>query len=288
MGFAIFTKRNHEFFAFLPEIRQNPCSLHQMVVYFVKNQPKEEPMDKNGSLDKALKVLDLFIAHPQLSMSQVAKYMGYSTSATQRILVTLESNQYLYRGEDGLYRVAYKVMLLGEQVGVNKQLVAVATDIINGLSEQLGFAVNVSAMDGKGMLVAIARSNSTQTRYLMPNIGTAGAPENSASGKLMLCAHPQRQQILPTLRYFPYTPQSILSQEKLSQEFTAIEATGFSYDNEELVEGLYCVATRIPLQGEGLYALSVSGYKLAMLERLDSIKEALRQGALEIQQHMQV
>lgn len=244
-------------------------------------------MDKNGSLDKALKILDLFITHPQLSMSEVAKQLGYSTSATQRILVTLESNQYVYRGEDGLYRVAYKAMLLGEQVGINKQLVSVSRQIINRLSEQLGFAVNLSSMDKDGLLVAIARSNSTQIRYLMPNIGTAGAPENSASGKLLLSAHKNREQILPTLQYKPYTPHSVPSVAQLRQEFATIQATGFSYDKEELVEGLFCVATRIHLQGDGLYALSVSGYKVSMVERLDAVKDALGQAVEEIQKQME-
>lgn len=244
-------------------------------------------MDKNNSLDKSLKILDLFIDHVALSMSEAAKMLGYSTSATQRMLVTLEENNYLYRGADGLYRLAYKISLLSSNVEFSRQIILASEQLIDNLSARLGFSVNLSMMESGGVLIPIARSNNRQVRYLMPNLGTPGSPENSASGKMLLCACHDRERIIEKLQYNPYTAHSIRSSEELMAEFAEIERTGFAYDNEELVEGLFCVAKKIPLSSTALCALSVSGYKVAMLERIDMVREALGETVLQIQKNLE-
>lgn len=249
-------------------------------------------MDKNGSLDKALKILDLFIEHTQLSMTEVSKLLNYSTSATQRMLVSLVENRYLYRESDGLYRVAYKIMLLNNNVEIRRQLVVAASGRIDALSEQLGFVVNLSMLEHGDILVPIARSHNRSARYLIPNVGTPGNPENSASGKAMLAVCPDRERIMAHLEFRPYTPYSLTSPAQLRQEFLDIEQTGFAYDREELIEGLYCVSKRIPLSSDSvLCAVSVSGYKMAMLERIDTVRQALSEAVedirLQLETHIQ-
>ncbi len=242
-------------------------------------------MERNNSLDKALKVLDLFISHKALSLTETVQLTGFSTSAAQRVLVTLAENGYLFRSKkDGLYRVATKIVLLNSGIDVKYQIVEVASTYMDKLSDELGFVVNLSCMDKNGAQIPLARSGSMKSVYLMPNLGSVGHPEVSASGKVMLSAMPNRDEIIKTLKYEKHTENSILSAKELLEEFENINRRGYAYDDEEMLKGLFCIASRLDLELGGFtFAISVSGYKPSMLEKHDVIVEKLKKTIKEIE-----
>ncbi len=240
--------------------------------------------DKNNSLDKALKVLDLFVGRDSMMMSEIVAATSYSNSAVQRILNTLRENGYLYKSDsDGAYRVCIKLFFLGNQADFGRQLLTVAREPVEKLARKLGFTVSVSMLDEDGKIVTIMRNNIQTVRGLVPNIGDSRSPHASAAGKSLVAYSDNMSSIIEDADYERYTDYTITNPVDFRKEIDEVRVEGYAYDNEELMDGLFCVGKAVlNKRGNAIAALSVTGYKMKILENIDTIRSELASATDEI------
>ena len=68
--------------------------------------------ERNSSLEKALKVLDLYQSQSRLTLTSIAQQTGLSNAAISRILNSLEEMKYIYKDKiDGGYYLTDRVHL---------------------------------------------------------------------------------------------------------------------------------------------------------------------------------
>ena len=72
--------------------------------------------ERNSSLEKALKVLDLYQSQSRLTLTSIAQQTGLSNAAISRILNSLEEMKYIYKDKiDGGYYLTDRVFTLSRK-----------------------------------------------------------------------------------------------------------------------------------------------------------------------------
>ena len=71
---------------------------------------------------------------------------------------------------------------------------------------------------------------------------------------------PVRRQLIARMRFEPHTPRTITDPERLAAQIEEIRARGYAIDDEEIEQGLRCVAAPIrDHTGSVIAAVSISG-----------------------------
>jgi DNA-binding IclR family transcriptional regulator len=105
---------------------------------------------------------------------------------------------------------------------------------------------------------------------MLSHVGWRGPLHATASGKVLLSF--SDQDFIQRVMDKPlkaYTANTITDPSSLKQELQKIKDEQFAEENEELSEGLACIAVPVFLKGKQVAALSVSGPK----HRMEKLKK---------------
>lgn len=241
-------------------------------------------VEKNGSLEKALKVIDLFILKDRYSLKEIIEYTSFSKAATLRILNTLVYEHYLFKNvEDNLYYLTNKFMKLSDNSSNSKYLLSVIKEPLDELCDKTGFTVSASILSNYESL-AVYRVESSGALSLVPNVGQTMPLNCSGSGKILTAFSDDISNILSNMKYVERTKNTITDAQKYMQIILKAKDEKFAVDDEEIAEGLFCIATVVLDKNDKLFcSISISGYKIKMLEKFDYIKNALMNTATDIE-----
>ena len=116
--------------------------------------PKDEQNNDAGkyvkSIEKALNIFLLFSEeHPELSHTEIARQMGWTTSTTSRLLGTLLNRSFLVKNpENGKYMLGSVIYYLGRIAKGNTDLDKIAAPVLNRLREKTDETVHIFIRDG--------------------------------------------------------------------------------------------------------------------------------------------
>jgi DNA-binding IclR family transcriptional regulator len=157
--------------------------------------------------------------------------------------------------------------LLELSSGVTEQIDvrAEARPALERLSTLIGETANLSVRSGDN-LVYIDQVQSERLVRMFTRVGSSAPLYCTGSGKLFLAFVPEGQferefnRYLLEQRLEPRTPHTIVRPQALREELRRIRERGYSFDNEEMEEGVICVAAPIfDRSGQIVAAISVSG-----------------------------
>jgi len=241
-------------------------------------------VEKNGSLEKALKVIDLFILKDRYSLKEIIESTSFSKAATLRILNTLVYEHYLFKNiEDNLYYLSNKFMKLSDNSSNSKYLLSVIKGPLDDLCDKTGFTVSASILSNYESL-AVYRVESSGALSLVPNVGQTMPLNCSGSGKILTAFSDDLMDVLSNMKYIERTKNTIIEATKYMEVILKAKNDRFAVDDEEIAEGLFCIATVVLDKSDKLFcSISVSGYKIKMLEKFEYIKEELMKTAMNIE-----
>ena len=204
------------------------------------------------ALDRGLLILDAFIANRVQSLSQIAQVVDIPKSTTHRLLMTLQSRGYVISvdGENGVYKLGVKgLWFTSARNRIHRQLQMLQT--------VTGETANFGAVTGNEVEY-IDRVISDHALRWGVDIGSRIEMHCSGMGKAVLA---YREDLVPGSATFPKrTGRSISDLVELRAQFAVIRHYGFAFDDEEFIDGVFCIAA--PIRDEtGLVigAVSVSG-----------------------------
>jgi DNA-binding IclR family transcriptional regulator len=213
-------------------------------------------------IERMMKLLDvLSYYHDPVSLKQLALETGLHPSTAHRILAAMAATGFAERAEPGTYRLGIRLLELGNVVKSRINIRDSALPPMQALHQKIGESVNLGVRQGDEIVYVERTSSGRSSVRVVHLVGARALLHVTAAGKLYL-AEDDREQLrdyarrtgLPGL-----TPHSITALPALEKEIERVRRHGIAYDNEEIEQGLRCIAAPVrDDSGELVAGLSVS------------------------------
>ncbi|MEU8246803.1 IclR family transcriptional regulator [Nonomuraea sp. NPDC048916] len=205
---------------------------------------------------KVLAILGAFdAAHPQLSLTELARRSGVPLSTAHRLVGELEQWQALSRTPDGRLRVGLRLWELGQLAPGRLQ--DVAHPWLQELFGTTGENVHLAVRDGLEVLYV----DKVHGRRAVPIVSRTGGRlpmHPTGVGRALLAYEPEWfvQAYLARKLERP-TPHTITEPGRLSRELAMVRAQGYALTFEEMTLGSCSAAAPILVDGRPVAALGI-------------------------------
>ncbi|MCG1003224.1 MULTISPECIES: IclR family transcriptional regulator [Halobacterium] len=212
------------------------------------------------------------------TLTEATEAVGLPKSSVHNYLKTLEHRGYVVE-TDGVYEVGLRFLDLGAYARTNVPLYPVAEPELETVAAETGELANLLVeQDGRGTFVY--RKKGENAVKIDSYNGQQVLLHTTAIGKAVLANLPKDRvdAILDQHGLPAKTEHTITDREELHDELDEIRAEGFSYDREERIHGLKCIATPVFHGEEVAGAISVTGPTSRMSEERveNELKQHLR------------
>jgi DNA-binding IclR family transcriptional regulator len=200
------------------------------------------------SVDRALDILEAFNYHDEeLGVTELSQKLGLHKNNVFRLLATLECRGYIEQDKrTGNYRLGIKTFEVANiflhHLGLRRQARPILEDLVGGCDETGYLAI----LDGPEV-VYVQMQETSQTVRIVPRLGHRLPAYCTASGKVQLAYESQDRlvQIFAGYTMKKHTPNTIDNFDKLATHLREVARHGYAIDNEELEEGVRCVAAPV-------------------------------------------
>jgi DNA-binding IclR family transcriptional regulator len=215
------------------------------------------------SLHKVLDIIEAVAKSGSAGIRELSAKTGFPPPTIHRITSTLVERRYFK--QDPLTKrlsLSLQFLELGTRVQQRFNLTAIARPHLEKLMDQAKESVNLAVQDGDH----VAYLDHVRSDYSMLQLFTkpgARVPLYCTGvGKLFLSLWPlsQVEDYLKRTPLILHTSHTIVDKRRLLDELEQIRRQGYSVDNEEMEEGVRCVAAVVvDHRGKPAGAISISG-----------------------------
>lgn len=237
-----------------------------------RTRPEDAPGEEAGrntvqSVERTLDILEaLALAGRPVNLSELSQKVSLHVSTVHRLLATLIERGYARQeSSTGRYTVGTRLLELSSGVTEQIDVRAEAHPVLERLSSLIGETANLAVRSGDN-LVYIDQVQSDRLVRMFTRVGSSAPLYCTGAGKLFLAFVPEVQFERELNRYLlehrlePRTPHTLVRPQALREELRKIRERGYSFDNEEMEEGVICVAAPVfDRAGQIVAAISVSG-----------------------------
>lgn len=215
------------------------------------------------SVAKALTILDLLAGNGrEMTLAEIAREVGLAKSTAHGLLATLKGFGYVEQAaSDGKYRLGIRLFELGSAVANSWDVRRLSAPHIERLVEEFGETTHLAVLD-QGRVLYIDKRESSRSIRIVSQIGARLPAHCSGVGKVLLAHLPadKVRSIIASRGLPSYTRNTITDPQRLEDELAQIRQRGYAVDNEEIMDGLCCVAAPVrDHTGRVCAGISVSG-----------------------------
>lgn len=211
------------------------------------------------SLSGTLTMLEAVIAEGATrSIAAIARDLGVPVATAHRQVVSLVAEGYLARHGRG-HVAGPRLMRLVGLLNQGHLVADAAAPLLHRLAGELGCVVQFGTLEGDMVTYRIKTGEGAGD--LFTRVGMQLEAYCSAIGKVLLAALPEREReaYLATGPFPPLTNRTITDPAALRRELETVREQGHAVDDEEVAEGLYCLAVPIRTPESGVIgAISAS------------------------------
>ncbi|CUS80758.1 transcriptional regulator, IclR family [Candidatus Kryptonium thompsonii] len=220
---------------------------------------------KNSSIEKAFAILSVFSQNGgrfELGVGEISKILKMHKSTVHRFLRSMEKVGVIERNnETGKYRLGLKLYELGNSVSLKKIMVDRARKYLEDLHWYLNETVHFATLKN-GEVVYLDKIIADRNFVIISEVGKRLPAHCTGLGKAMLAFLPESdvKRIIKEKGLKKFTKNTITNKKDLFEELKKIRECGYAIDNEEIEDGLRCIAAPIfNGDGEVIAAVSISG-----------------------------
>lgn len=196
--------------------------------------------------------------HPKLTLSEVAERAGLPLSSTHRILEQMTSVRWLDRSGDH-YQLGLRILELGGLAAHRNRLRAAALPLIQELHAATGQVVHLAMLDGREA-VYLEKIGGPFSKKVPTRVGGRQPVHCTGIGKAILAfAGDERIEEILAAGLTARTPYTIVQPSVLRVELARTRERSVSFDREESLIGLGCVAAPIRGAGRAVAGVSICG-----------------------------
>lgn len=220
------------------------------------------------SLSNALDVIELLCAEPNLGTSEITKKLKMGRSAVFRILATLESKGYVLKDNNSKYKLSFKLVSIGQNIKQSDTLIPQIHPYLERITTMTGETSHLVIWHSDTEIIFIDKVLSSSSIHMTSMVGLTRTAHLTGTGKALLAfSEPERiQTYMEKVSFSKMTLNSIGTRWELAEELSKICKNGYSIDDEESENGLFCIAAPIFQLGKPIAAISISGPSQRMKE----------------------
>ena len=229
------------------------------------------------SVDRALKILDMFLEHDDMSLTEIANNMQLSKSTVSGLVSTLETNGYLERKAHSLrYVLGTQLFRLGSCYSNRLDYKAVAHSFLYDLCQRTNLTVNMAMLRGRNVIYVDNIDPRGMIEFATKE-GNVLPAHCTATGKSLLSSlsNEEVRRRYEGVSMEALTKNSITTVDDLIQDLERIRIAGYSIDNfESDVRTFGCGVLVRDAYGGTPVAISVGGLVFSKQDVLQ-IRESL-------------
>jgi len=249
-------------------------------------QPPTDPSRYTvGSVVRALRLLDVVAEGPAqgLTVSEVARALGTSKSTAFALAHTLADQGYLRAADPGpRYQLGLALVRLGDVSANRLPLGQLCRPVLHALSTRTGLTTRAAANDA-GQPMFVERVDAPGAIRFYTPLGVPELAHVSSAGKAILAelGDDEVAALVATTGLTRRTRKTITSLPELLADLAATRRRGYAVDDEEDVEGVFCVgAAFFDHTGACAGAISATGIKRDLPPRaVEDLGQAVRAAA---------
>ena len=232
------------------------------------------------SVAKALDILEVVCnSGTALDLHVIGEALELPSSTVYRLLQTLvEYGHVRQNRETRKYSPGLKIFELSQAVIAGLQFTEIAREPLQRLAKDTQETVHLAVLD-QAEVIYLQKHESVYRVALYSRIGRRAPAHCTGVGKLLLAHLPEteRAAALQEAKLQELTSNTITDRTALEAELAQIRRQGYSVDNMEHEEGVYCIACPIrDHTGEVIAAVSVTTTSLRLkLEKLMALLPTL-------------
>jgi DNA-binding IclR family transcriptional regulator len=255
----------------------------------------EATVSKNGlylskAIIRALNVLESFRQTSRtLSLMDIRASTRLPEASLFRILVTLESQEYLIQLKDGTYRLAPKVLW-----GVIHDRASALRNLLHSRLQSLAREFDETASSGflyGDRIQCIDTVESLRDVRATTRISRVLPPYASAMGKAITAFQSREivDQLIEVYGLFKRTEHTIIDRTQIFRDYERIRIEGVAFDRGEATDGGVCIGVPVFSAPDSVEcAISVSIPLIRHSEELErDVVAALRRTAKDLPQHIE-
>jgi IclR family acetate operon transcriptional repressor len=241
-------------------------------------------------VERALDTLELLAAAGTggMTLTELAEQIAVSKSSTFALLQTLIARGFVADSGARLtrrYRLGLALAKLGDAAEVQSPLISLAMPVMQSVTDATGLTTRLVTPDGPYAIVT-ARIDAPGTVRFASYLGQREYPHCTSAGKALLATLPPGQaRALAVGTGMPArTVRTITDPDALLRDLELSTVRGYTIDDEEDAEGVFCVGAAVYDRSGGcVAAVSGTGLKLNRPTwRMDELGVAIREAADQI------
>ncbi len=240
------------------------------------------------SVVRAMNILEYISLKNGAGVSEIARELGLNKSTAFGLIKTLESERYIVKDKNNdNYKIGLKIYSLSKNALNKSDFQEYVKPYLVDLSEKYGETIHlVVATENEG--IYIDKIESTKSIRIHSEIGDKLPLHCTGVGKAIM-AYKNNEQVnsyINEIGLKKYTDNTITDPETLYKELNDIRERGYSFDNEEQYEDLFCIAVPIlNKEHKPVYAISIS---MPMFRKTTEIVEEIVTDLLKIKEESEV
>jgi DNA-binding IclR family transcriptional regulator len=237
------------------------------------------------SAERVLRIFELLAENPDgLTIKEVSEALSIPQSSTSGLVDTLFQEGYLIGDYLKKYKLGPRLIQLGRAAVDTLDISDQGTPYLKKLMEDVQETVFMAVLsDNK--LVYVAKIDNNRSIRTTAQPGQKKPLYCTGLGKAFLSFLPERvsKDILEDLDLVRITPNTITDMDTLKKQLSQYKEMGYSIDDEENEEGLFCLAAPVFGADDTVQAaISVAGPKERMVKRKEYIVGKLLKTSEEI------
>jgi IclR family pca regulon transcriptional regulator len=223
---------------------------------------EERPTEFVEALAKGIAILECFTAaHPQMTLSEMARTVGLSPAAARRSLLTLQALGYV--GQiNRRFHLKPKIMTLSSTLYFSVGIGDVLQPDLRELVQEFGDASSIGTLDGEDVIY-IAHSSVQRARRAAATIGARYPAFATSLGRVLLAGQPDDKldAYFAALKPSALTQMTVTDVPTLRGLVQQVREQGYSTTVDQLDYGITAISVPIrDTDGRTVAALNSSGY----------------------------
>ncbi|XDA99065.1 IclR family transcriptional regulator C-terminal domain-containing protein [Sulfitobacter sp. LCG007] len=243
---------------------------------------QEKPAEFVEALAKGIAILEAFdAAHPEMTLSEVARRVRLTPAAARRSLMTLEALGYIGR-KDKRFHLRPKLLALGSAFYFTARIDEILQEDLRGIVDRFGDASSVGTLDNHDVIY-VAHHSVQRARRAAAVAGARYPAYATSMGRVLLAGQPDAEldAYMRSCEPRKLTSKTCTDMKALHAELMAARRDGYATTVDQLDYGITALAVPIrAADGATIAALNTSGYtgmvtpESLVAERLPALQEA--------------